>query len=695
MRPEILFPLFKTVESLPGIGPRMATLIARLAGPHVKDVLFHKPVGVIDRSLRSLITEAPEGRIVTIEATVEEHIPAPRGSFRPYKVRMSDESGFLHLTYFHPRSDWLKKTLPPGERRVVSGKMERFGGEYQITHPDLIMTVEDAQSAPPIEPVYPMTAGLSPKVLRKAIGAALKDIPNLPEWVDPQLSGVQDWPSWRDALRALHAPAGEADIDPQTAVRRRLAFDELFAWQLTLQLARANRKRSKGRALTGDNAKVQAVLDHAPFPPTGAQERAFAEIVQDMASPDRMTRLLHGDVGAGKTFVAALAAARAAESGAQTAIMAPTEILARQHLKTLRPLLEPAGLTVEALTGRDKGKAREDILERLKSGEIDVICGTHALFQEGVEMADLGLAVIDEQHRFGVSDRMRLSAKGQRPDTLVMTATPIPRTVTLALYGDLDVSRLDEKPVGRQPIDTRLVSMDRLDEVIGGISRAMQRGERVYWVCPLVAESETSDLSAAEDRHRDLSYIFGEDRVGLVHGRMKPKEKEAAAVAFREGKTAVLVATTVIEVGVDAPDATIMVIEHAERFGLAQLHQLRGRVGRGDRKSTCLLLYRGPLGETAKARLEIMRETEDGFRIAEEDWKLRGMGDPLGLRQSGLPDYRLADLAEHADLINLAHDAAKMAVTTDPDFTGPKADARRTLLYLFEREQGIRLIRSG
>jgi len=546
-----------------------------------------------------------------------------------------------------------------------------------------------------VEPVYPMTAGLSPKVLRKAITAALKDVPDLPEWVDPQLSGVQDWPSWRDALSALHAPAGETDIDPQTPLRRRLAFDELFAWQLTLQLARANRKRSKGRALSGDNSRVRAVLDNAPFPPTGAQERAFSEIVQDMASPDRMTRLLHGDVGAGKTFVAALAAARAAESGAQTAIMAPTEILARQHLKTLRPLLEPAGLTVEALTGRDKGHARADILERLRTGQIDVICGTHALFQEGVEMADLGLAVIDEQHRFGVSDRMRLSAKGQRPDTLVMTATPIPRTVTLALYGDLDVSRLDEKPVGRQPIDTRLVSMDRLDEVIGGISRAMERGERVYWVCPLVAESETSDLSAAEDRHRELSAIFGESRVGLVHGRMKPKEKEAAAVAFREGKTSVLVATTVIEVGVDAPDATIMVIEHAERFGLAQLHQLRGRVGRGDRKSTCLLLYRGPLGETAKARLEIMRETEDGFRIAEEDWKLRGMGDPLGLRQSGLPDYRLADLAEHADLINLAHDAAKMAVTTDPDFTGPRAEARRILLYLFEREQGIRLIRSG
>ncbi|HAQ33755.1 MAG: ATP-dependent DNA helicase RecG [Maricaulis sp.] len=695
MRPEILFPLFKETDTLPGIGPRMAALIRRLAGAHVKDLLFHKPVSVIDRSLRTRITEAPEGSIVTIEARVEEHIPAPRQGFRPYKVRMSDESGFLHLVYFHPRTDWLQKSLPPGEVRVVSGRMEKFGGEYQITHPDLVMTVDDAASAPPIEPVYPMTAGLSAKVLRKAIDAALRDVPELPEWIEDQVSAGRGWPRWKTAVEALHRPEGEVDLDPQTPLRQRLAFDELFAWQLTLQLARANRKRSRGRALPGDGRKVQAVLDNAPFPPTGAQSRAFEEIQRDMAAPDRMTRLLHGDVGAGKTFVAALAAARTAESGAQTAIMAPTEILARQHLKTLKPLLEPAGLTVEALTGRDKGKTRMDILERLKAGDIDVICGTHALFQEGVEMADLGLAVIDEQHRFGVSDRMRLSAKGLRPDTLVMTATPIPRTVTLALYGDLDVSRLDEKPAGRTPIDTRLVSMDRLEEVIEGVRRALARGERVYWVCPLVEESETSDLSAAEDRHKQLAAVFGEERVGLVHGRMKPKEKEAAAIAFREGRTAVLVATTVIEVGVDAPDATIMVIEHSERFGLAQLHQLRGRVGRGERKSTCLLLYRGPLGETARARLETMRETEDGFRIAEEDWKLRGMGDPLGLRQSGLPDYRLADLAAHADLINLAHDAARMAVTTDPDFTGPKADALRILLYLFEREQGIRLIRSG
>lgn len=695
MRPEILFPLFKETDTLPGIGPRMAALIRRLAGAHVKDLLFHKPVSVIDRSLRTRITEAPEGSIVTIEARVEEHIPAPRQGFRPYKVRMSDESGFLHLVYFHPRTDWLQKSLPPGEVRVVSGRMEKFGGEYQITHPDLVMTVDDAASAPPIEPVYPMTAGLSAKVLRKAIDAALRDVPELPEWIEDQVSAGRGWPRWKTAVEALHRPEGEADLDAQTPLRQRLAFDELFAWQLTLQLARANRKRSRGRALPGDGRKVQAVLDNAPFPPTGAQSRAFEEIQRDMAARDRMTRLLHGDVGAGKTFVAALAAARTAESGAQTAIMAPTEILARQHLKTLKPLLEPAGLTVEALTGRDKGKTRMDILERLKAGDIDVICGTHALFQEGVEMADLGLAVIDEQHRFGVSDRMRLSAKGLRPDTLVMTATPIPRTVTLALYGDLDVSRLDEKPAGRTPIDTRLVSMDRLEEVIEGVRRALARGERVYWVCPLVEESETSDLSAAEDRHKQLAAVFGEERVGLVHGRMKPKEKEAAAIAFREGRTAVLVATTVIEVGIDAPDATIMVIEHSERFGLAQLHQLRGRVGRGERKSTCLLLYRGPLGETARARLETMRETEDGFRIAEEDWKLRGMGDPLGLRQSGLPDYRLADLAAHADLINLAHDAARMAVTTDPDFTGPKADALRILLYLFEREQGIRLIRSG
>jgi len=694
MRPEILFPLFQDITALPGIGPRLAALLAKLTGPRVKDVLWLKPSSLVDRRHKVGIAEAPEGQIVTIQAQVEEHFPGRRKG-QPYKVRLYDPTGFLHLIYFHPRGDYLSKLLPVGETRIISGKVERFGSEIQMVHPDLVMSEKEAETTALLEPVYPLTAGLTGKTVRKALGGALKLVPDLPEWIDADLLAERGWPTFSDALKALHAPENAQALEADNPVRERLAFDELLARQLALQLARSRRKRQAGRALKGDGSRVRALLEHAPFAPTGAQQRSFAEIGQDMAEPERMTRLLHGDVGAGKTFVAALAAARAAEAGTQTALMAPTEILARQHAKTLKTLLEPTGLKVMALTGRDKGKARAQLLAQMAQGEVDVICGTHALFQEGVEFGDLGLVVIDEQHRFGVSDRLRLTAKGYRPDTLVMTATPIPRTLSLAVYGDLDVSRLDEKPAGRIPPTTRLISMDRVDDVIDGLRRALAKGERVYWVCPLVEESENSELTAAEDRWRYLRAALGDDGIGLLHGRMKPAEKEAIANAFRAGEIKVLVATTVIEVGVDAPDATIMIIEHAERFGLAQLHQLRGRVGRGDKPSSCLLLYKPPLGETAQARLEMLRESDDGFRIAEEDWRLRGAGDPLGLRQSGLPDFKLADIEAHADLIELANDWAKLIVARDPELTEDTGQALRHLLYLFDQDTGIRLLKSG
>jgi len=694
MRPEILFPLFQDVTVLPGIGPRLATLVAKVAGGRVKDVVFLKPTGLIDRSRQVTVADAPEDQIVTLTATVEEHIPGRRQG-QPYKVRLYDETGFLHLVYFHGRPDYLQRVLPVGEKRIVSGRCERYGSEIQMLHPDLVMTEAEAEETPLIEPVYPLTAGLVAKTMRKAVHGAVSMVPELPEWLDPELTGAPDWPDFRTAVRQLHAPQSADDLEPAHPARERLAFDEVFARQLALQLVRARRKAQSGRSLKGTGEKVRLVLEHSPFQPTGAQTRAFEAIRADMEEEARMTRLLHGDVGAGKTFVAALAAAQAAEAGTQTAIMAPTEILARQHAKTLAQLLEPAGLSVVALTGRDKGATRKEILERMAAGSVDVVCGTHALFQEGIEFSDLGLVVIDEQHRFGVSDRMRLTSKGHRPDVLVMTATPIPRTLSLSVYGDLDVSRLDEKPAGRIPPETRLISMERLDEVVEGVRRAIGRGDRVYWVCPLVEESDQSDLSAAEDRWRHLRAALGEERVGLLHGRMKAAEKEAVATAFRNGEMDVLVATTVIEVGVDAPDATVMIIEHAEHFGLAQLHQLRGRVGRGDKPSSCLLLYKGPLGETARSRLETMRETDDGFRIAEEDWRLRGAGDPLGLRQSGLPDFRLADLEAHGDLIARANDMARLLVQRDPELAGERGEALRVLLYLFEKDQGVRMLRSG
>ena len=693
MRPPSLFPLFAPITTLAGVGPKLAPLYERLAGPHVVDLLWHLPSGVVDRRFSPKVAEAPAGKVATLLVRVDAHLPGD-GPKRPYRVRCADETGFLHLVYFHAREDWLRRTLPLGEWRVVSGPIDRFGPEIQIAHPDHVVPPAERDSIAVVEPVYPLTAGLAARPVARTVRAALEKAPDLVEWHDPERLAGEGWPAWKPALLALHHPSGEDAVEADSPARRRLAYDELLANQLALALVRASLRRLKGRELPGDGRLRTRVLAALPFSLTAAQARALAEIDADMAAPSPMLRLLQGDVGSGKTVVALLAMLSAVECGAQAALMAPTEILARQHLASIQPLAEAAGLRVGLLTGRDKGKGREAILAALAEGRIDILIGTHALFQEDVVFHDLGLAVIDEQHRFGVHQRLDLTAKGRGVDVLVMTATPIPRTLLLTAYGDLDSSRLDEKPPGRQPIDTRVLPLARMDEVVAAVGRAIRGGARVYWVCPLVEESETSDLAAAEDRHEDLAQTFGE-RVGLVHGRMKGPAKDKVMAAFAAGDLDILVATTVIEVGVDVPAATVMVIEHAERFGLAQLHQLRGRVGRGSGRSICLLLYDSPLGETAKARLEIMRATEDGFVIAEEDLRLRGGGEVLGTRQSGLPEFRVADLARHAELLAAARDESRRILADDPDLAGPRGDALRTLLYLFQRDAAVRTLRSG
>ena len=697
MRPEILYPLFAPATSLPGVGPRIGKLIEKVAGRHIVDLCWHLPSGLIDRRFAPKIAEAPAGAIATITVRIVEHLPPPVPRV-PYKVRCADETGDLYLVFFHAHGDYLQKTLPQGETRVVSGKVERFGREIQITHPEHVGTLEDMASLQTVEPVYPLTTGLTLKPLGKAIGAALDRAPELPEWLDEPYHRSRDWESWRASLLAAHSPQEETDLSPQSRARARLAYDELLANQLALALVRARMRRLPGRRISGDGGLRTRVEGALPYALTDAQDKAIAEIAADMAAPSRMLRLLQGDVGSGKTVVALIAMLIAIEGGAQAALMAPTEVLARQHREVLAPLAEAAGARLILLTGRDKGKARKQILDDLGAGRIDILVGTHALFQEDVAFRDLAFAVIDEQHRFGVHQRLELSAKGARGrggvDVLVMTATPIPRTLTLTSYGDMEVSRLTEKPPGRRPVDTRALPLDRLHEVVAAIARAAEAGNRVYWVCPLVEESEALDLAAAEERHTGLARVFG-DKVGLIHGRMKGAEKDAAMAAFAEGRIAVLVATTVIEVGVDVPEATVMVIEHAERFGLAQLHQLRGRVGRGGTASTCLLLYARPLTEAARARITIMRETEDGFRIAEEDLRLRGAGEVLGIRQSGLPSFRLAELAEHAELLAVARDDARLILERDPELAGPRGQALRTLLYLFERDAAVKYLRSG
>ena len=695
MRPEVLNPLFAEITTLAGIGPRFAKMFDTLLdGDKVVDLCWHLPYGLIDRRYAPKLAEAEPGRIATVTLRVLSHVPG-RSSRQPYRVLCADDSGEIELTFFHARETYLKKQLPEGETRVVSGKIETFGGRLQMTHPDHIVPVAEAESVKTVEPVYRLTSGLTLKTVNKAVTAALKKAPELPEWLDSSHRERNAWPAWREALQTAHHPQSLADLQPAAPARQRLAYDELLANQLALSLVRLNQRKIRGRSISGDGRLVEKAIAALPFTLTASQQEAWKDIGADMAAESRMMRLLQGDVGSGKTVVALLAMLRAVEAGAQAALMAPTEILARQHYQTVQPLAEAAGIDCLLLTGRDKGKARAELLQKLASGAAALVIGTHALFQEDVAFKDLALAVVDEQHRFGVHQRMTLAGKGRGVDFLVMTATPIPRTLLLTSYGDMEVSRLTEKPAGRKPVDTRVLSLDRRSDVIDGVGRAIEEGAKVYWVCPLVAESEVSDLAAVEDRHRELEARFGEENVGLVHGRLKGPEKDAVMEAFRNGPVKVLVATTVIEVGVDVPEASVMVIEHAERFGLAQLHQLRGRIGRGAAKSTCLLLYQAPLGETARERLKAIRESEDGFKIAEEDLRLRGAGELLGTRQSGLPEFRLADLAFHAELLATARDDARLILERDPELTGERGKALRILLYLFERDEGVRYLRSG
>ena len=693
LRPEVLYPLFRPVTELPGVGPRNAKLFEQLAGGRVVDLCWHLPSGVIDRGYQPMVADAEPGRIATLTVNVEQH-QEPRSRRQPYRVRCWDESSAIDIVFFHAKPDYIRKILPVGEQRVVSGKVETYYGLPQMAHPDHVAPPENRDVVGTVEPVYPLTQGLTNKVVRKAVAAALESAPELPEWLEPSYLKRQGWAPWRQALGGAHAPAAEAEIDPQTPTRQRLAYDELLANQLALALVRRSQRKAKGRRIAGDGHLRQKALAALPFDLTGAQARATREILADMGEDARMLRLLQGDVGSGKTVVALLAMLAAVEAGGQAAFMAPTEILARQHYATIQPLAEAAGVEVLLLTGRDKGKGRQAALERLATGDAKLAVGTHALFQQDVEFHDLCLAVIDEQHRFGVHQRMTLQAKGRGVDVLVMTATPIPRTLMLTSYGDMEASKLDEKPAGRKPVDTRVVSLDRLDQVVDGVGRSMAGGHKTFWVCPLVEESETIEVAAAEERYAALKSRFGE-RVGLVHGRMRAADKDRVMAEFKDGDIDILVATTVIEVGVDVPAATVMVIEHAERFGLAQLHQLRGRIGRGDQQATCLLLYQTPLGETAGERLKVMRETEDGFRIAEQDLKLRGAGELLGTRQSGFPEFRLADLSVHDDLLATARDDVQLVLERDPELQGDRGSALRVLLYLFERDAAVKYLRSG
>ena len=708
-RPPEIFQLFAATTSLSGVGAKLAAVLEKRVGSHVIDVLRHLPIGLTDRRQRPALSAVVDGSIATFEILVMKHDRPARGVRRPYRVFCQNETGELELVFFHAHSDYIAKQLPVGARRIVSGRVDLFQGRVQMAHPDHIVAHENSDSMPLLEPIYPLTAGLTPKILRRTLTDALTRLPDLPEWIPEAILSTQKWPGFADAMRAVHAPQSEADLLPTSPARARLAFDELLANQLALIMVRQQAGDSApGRSFTTSGKLVGALKDSLAFDMTAAQHRAISEITADQAAPKRMLRMLQGDVGSGKTLVALAAMLTAVESGAQAALLAPTEVLARQHHASLSALLQPLQIEVGLLLGQGRTSAqkpdasqqnqaeppptqrsRKATLAAMADGTLSLVVGTHALLSDTAVFKDLGVAVIDEQHRFGVRQRILLGEKGRNVDVMVMTATPIPRSLAMTAYGDLDHSQLDEKPVGRLPIDTRVIAGERLDDIVDGLRRALGDGKRAYWICPLVDESDQLDIAAAEARFASLSHALPGISVALAHGKMKAAERDSAMQDFRTGRAQLLVATTVVEVGVDVPEASIIVIEHAERFGLAQLHQLRGRVGRSSTQSSCLLVYYPPLSETASKRLSVMRETNDGFVIAEEDLSLRGPGEFLGQRQSGVPEFVLADLAVHRDLLAMARTEAHtmLAANASSDIN--------LLLCLFERDSAVKFLAAG
>ncbi|MGC6496947.1 MAG: ATP-dependent DNA helicase RecG [Candidatus Puniceispirillaceae bacterium] len=695
-RPTEIFGLFAATTVLPGVGPKLAATLEKRIGTHVIDVLRHLPVGLIDRRARPGLDAVADGSIATFEILVIKHDKPPPGTRRPWRVICENETGQIDLIFFHARDDYVSRMLPAGERRIVSGRVELRQGRPQMAHPDHIVRPDAPENMPQIEPVYPLTAGLSPKALRRAIEGAMQRIPRPREWIAPAVIDQKNWSDFATAMDKVHHPETAEDLLPAAPARARLAYDELLANQLALMLVRRAASDSMpGRSFNGTGALTTALVKALPFRLTGAQERAITEIAKDQASESRMLRMLQGDVGSGKTLVALHAMLHAIESGAQASLLAPTEVLARQHHATINAFLAPLGMEARLLLGQGRsGSAeRRAIMDGLANGDVQLVVGTHALLSESVSFANLGLAVVDEQHRFGVRQRILLGQKGEGVDVIVMTATPIPRSLSMTAYGDLDHSRLDEKPAGRLPIDTRALPLDRLGDVVARLGSAIAAGRRAYWICPLVEESEKLDVAAAEERAATLARALPDVKVALAHGKMKSAERDTAMNQFREGAAQLLVATTVVEVGVDVPEASVIIIEHAERFGLAQLHQLRGRVGRGHDASSCLLLFAPPLSDLATQRLDVMRETNDGFVIAERDLELRGPGEFLGQRQSGMPEFALADLGAHRDLLALARDQAANMV--DRDGAPLDREMADLLLSLFERDSAVRFLASG
>ena len=681
MRPKLLAPLFVPVENFNGIGPKLSSWIKNLCGPYALDVLWHMPTGINHRPLLKTKPILPQLGTLFLEITAHK---VPRSRKLPCVISGTSTLGIVEIVFFHYHPSLLAKKLAIGKKVWISGKFSYEQDTIKVSHPDYIE--DDLSKIPQNEVIYPLKAGANGKVIRKIIEQIIPILPNLPEEIDPIILKQHGWPSWQQAVKIMHSPQTQEDLALQQLARQRLAFDELLSNQIALHLTRRHNHQKPGQSLPFKNQ----INLNLPFDLTSAQKKCLQEIRNDLASNECMIRLLQGDVGSGKTVVALLAALQAIENNTQTAFLAPTDILARQHFEKIKNLCQTLPIEIQLLTSHEKGKKRQEILSDLTQGRIDLLIGTHAILEQNVTFKKLSFAIIDEQHRFGVKQRLSLANKEQGTNLLFMTATPIPRTLALTAYGDMDISVLNEKPKGRQPIDTRVIPLSQVETII---SRLKSLSSQIYWVCPLVEESEESDLMAAQKRFQNLQKIYGE-KVGLIHGKMKPEEKKQAMDRFISGDTKILVSTTVIEVGVDVPSAATMIVEHAERFGLASLHQLRGRVGRGQDKAICLLLH-GRLSETGHKRLKILRDFDDGFKIAEADLHLRGAGEILGLRQSGLPLFHMANIEEHTDLLTLANQQAQKILTQDPYLTTPHGQAVKNMLYLFQKDTVINLLNAG
>jgi ATP-dependent DNA helicase RecG len=665
------------VTDLKGVGPRNAQRLQRLGISSVQDLLFHLPLHYQDRTRIAPLGGLRPGDQAVVEGTVE-HAEVRIGRRRSLLARIADGTGFLVLRFFH-FSAAQQSTLAAGTRLRCFGEVRMGPSSLEMVHPEYrrVGPDEPPSGEASLTPIYPTTEGMHQLTWRdltdKALGLLDGD-EALTDWLPADLLSGLGLPGLVEAVRFLHRPPPDARLDRLAAGRhpaqQRLAFEELLAHQLSLRRLRHEHRRVPAPRLVGDGALRRALEGTLPFELTGAQRRVAADIERDLIQPYPMMRLVQGDVGSGKTVVAALAALQAVEAGHQVAMMAPTELLAEQHMRSLGAWLEPLGVEVAGLTARSKGGRRAEILSRVASGQSAVVVGTHALFQGDVDFDALGLSIVDEQHRFGVHQRLALREKGRRgravPHQLIMTATPIPRTLAMTAYADLDVSVIDELPPGRTPVTTVVIPDSRRDEVVARVERACREGRQAYWVCTLVEESEALQAQAAEDTAAALSGALPHLRIGLVHGRKKPADKEAVMGTFKQGALDLLVATTVIEVGVDVPNASLMIIENPERLGLAQLHQLRGRVGRGAVESHCVLMYHAPLSENARERLGVMRSSNDGFAIARKDLELRGPGEVLGTRQTGEMQLRIADLIRDQALLSQVQKAADALIEHHP-----------------------------